>query len=226
MATLQEQVEQSVLKYTENADKIHKFVNGTDTETIDTTNGPKPSIAKISKNASDTINSQMTELNNKVQQAENAKTAAENAKEETQNLANNAVINTNQTLNIFKENELKVLNDKLSANSSRLVEISNQFDNLINSFDSNKNTIGFQKLPGGLIYQWGKSPSRVSRHEITYPTTFPNKVFSVVAIVQGEKTNVSLDSSDNALKNNEFLCYTTNNGQDRNAYIRWIAIGY
>lgn len=42
-------------------------------------------------------------------------------------------------------------------------------------------TNGFQKIPGGFILQWG-SASVTSGGTITFPTTFPNSVHSIVAV--------------------------------------------
>lgn len=45
---------------------------------------------------------------------------------------------------------------------------------------------GYQKLPGGLIIQWGQIASGGSGNSdsVTYPIAFPNAVFSVTATVQ------------------------------------------
>ena len=79
MATLQEQVEQSVQKYNENAEKVHKFINGTDSETIESTSGNKPTIAKIVKDTEDSIASKMTTINTKVEEVNSAKTSVEDS---------------------------------------------------------------------------------------------------------------------------------------------------
>ena len=82
---------------------------------------------------------------------------------------------------------------------------------------------GYQKLPGGLIIQWGFAPITASGVPVTiFPITFSNACFSVVAtpdptinsiaspIVYGfTKTSFRLDAID---------------GSTGNAH--WIAIGY
>ena len=41
-------------------------------------------------------------------------------------------------------------------------------------------TAGFQKMPGGLIMQWGRAVIAVSGTTVTFPTPFPNNTFAVV----------------------------------------------
>jgi len=68
MATLQEQLEQSVGKFNENAGKVHAFINGTDVEIIESTSGNKPTIAKIVKDTETTLATSMMELTTKALQ--------------------------------------------------------------------------------------------------------------------------------------------------------------
>jgi hypothetical protein len=59
---------------------------------------------------------------------------------------------------------------------------------------------GYQKLPGGLIMQWGKQPGNIiSAATTTFPIPFPNAVFSITAtgLSDGSTTysnNINIDS--------------------------------
>ena len=46
-------------------------------------------------------------------------------------------------------------------------------------------TSGYQKLPGGLILQWGVVTGSAADQSVTFPTTFPNACFFVVGSTNG-----------------------------------------
>jgi hypothetical protein len=46
-------------------------------------------------------------------------------------------------------------------------------------FDRSLSTNGYQKLPGGLILQWGKAVTGGGGAVVTFPITFPNALFTV-----------------------------------------------
>lgn len=50
-----------------------------------------------------------------------------------------------------------------------------------NQFDALLGGNGYQKLPSGLIMQWGSISTSATSGTVTFPTTFPNACFSVVA---------------------------------------------
>ncbi|MCP4355799.1 MAG: hypothetical protein GY793_09270 [Proteobacteria bacterium] len=80
MATLQEQLEQSVGKFNQNADKVDAFINGTDVETITSATGEKPTIAKIVKDTETTLDNSMSDLTSKAAQVSEDKVIVENIK--------------------------------------------------------------------------------------------------------------------------------------------------
>lgn len=98
-----------------------------------------------------------------------------------------------------------------------------------------KAQIGYQRLPGGLILQWGRlsSPSNEnSPITVTFPLAFPANCFNVITTVEGINSN----------GNDAFEAYVVNDSVNVNNfivrfgaagtswpgpnYIRWIAIGY
>jgi len=73
MATIQEQLENAVAIYNKCAGKVNKFINGGDTETIESESGNKPTLAKIAKDAKDTVDSSIISLTEKAKQVANDK---------------------------------------------------------------------------------------------------------------------------------------------------------
>ncbi|EFB2772287.1 phage tail protein [Escherichia coli] len=49
------------------------------------------------------------------------------------------------------------------------------------AFVSSLSSTGFQKLPSGLIIQWG-IVSGASNYTVTYPVTFPNRSLALLAV--------------------------------------------
>ncbi|EEW1931076.1 phage tail protein [Escherichia coli] len=49
------------------------------------------------------------------------------------------------------------------------------------AFASSLSSTGFQKLPSGLIIQWG-IVSGASNYTVTYPVTFPNRSLALLAV--------------------------------------------
>lgn len=96
----------------------------------------------------------------------------------------------------------------------------------LSAFDRSLATNGYQKLPGGLIMQWGISASVASDSSttVTYPIAFPTAVGSVqvtgnsgiVLSGQGVQTVSSVGTSN----------FVINNGQDAAMAFYWFAIGY
>lgn len=77
-------------------------------------------------------------------------------------------------------------------------------------------TNGYQKLPGGVIIQWGSAPWNTT---VSFPITFPNAVWSVTFGSQGADGIPRLS----ALTTSSFF-YDSARSTGTNAY--WIAIGY
>lgn len=70
---------------------------------------------------------------------------------------------------------------------------------------------GYQKLPGGLIMQWGSISTSATSGTVTFPTTFPNACFSVVA------HDYATSASDNSI---------VRFNSPTNTYVSWLAQTY
>jgi hypothetical protein len=77
---------------------------------------------------------------------------------------------------------------------------------------------GYQKLPGGLIIQWGQNGAV---QNVTFPITFPNACLTVVATMYGS-------SSAQQINEQSTVNYTTTGFQYTSFgwSKRWFAIGY
>ncbi len=89
---------------------------------------------------------------------------------------------------------------------------------------------GYQKLPSGLIIQWGvrSCPFNTSNtaNAVTLPIAFPNAALSIVTnINHTTPVNISMNSITDAITTSSFTIRTySNNTFTANVY--WIAIGY
>ena len=91
-------------------------------------------------------------------------------------------------------------------------------------FTASKAGNGYQKLPSGLIIQWGVGHSQHDNgYTNTFPITFPNACFSVTANHVGGAGNTNV-TCNNATTSN-FISYTEY-GTTTNITIYYIAIGY
>lgn len=88
MATIQEQLENAVAIYNKCADRVNKFINGGDTETVESETGNKPTIAKIVKDTQDLIAETMIGINEKSQQVTINLSTVFQLKQETEDLRN------------------------------------------------------------------------------------------------------------------------------------------
>lgn len=85
---------------------------------------------------------------------------------------------------------------------------------------------GYQKLPGGLIIQWGTTASipNASTGTTNFPIAFPNAGFSVVAHVTGIGSGTATASENIATFNTtQFTIFNPTGGPNT---WRWIAFGY
>ena len=98
---------------------------------------------------------------------------------------------------------------------------------MINDFGNSLASNGYQKLPGGLILQWGfgwiLGPTAGS---VTFPLTFPNGLFGVTAAycdsgAQGAPVGIIWIYD---ISNTGFNIDSSSNSDARNAF--WIATGY
>jgi hypothetical protein len=80
-------------------------------------------------------------------------------------------------------------------------------------FAASKTAEGYQKLPSGLIIQWGQVGSIAGNGNatMTYPMAFPNACFSVVAIAGANNIGQPAISGVNASISNKtgFIAYNT-----------------
>jgi uncharacterized protein YvpB len=90
--------------------------------------------------------------------------------------------------------------------------------------NQSKSTSGFQKLPGGLVLQWGEITSNTdNRQTFTFPVAFPSAcVFvSVVRIIGGGTANIyAIDYTTSTFD------ITRNDSFDGSFQLKYFAIGY
>ena len=93
-------------------------------------------------------------------------------------------------------------------------------------FASSVTSNGYQKLPTGLIIQWGISAliSPTGTVTVTFPITFPNDTFSITLGRATDSSNAQRADLINFYSRSGF---SVNNGSPAsNATFNWIAIGY
>lgn len=78
---------------------------------------------------------------------------------------------------------------------------------------------GYQKLPGGLIIQWGTAPPSTGT-TVSFPIAFPNAVLQAVATSTASASNSMAVVT--ALTTSQITLYNNNNG----GMVRWVAFGY
>lgn len=78
---------------------------------------------------------------------------------------------------------------------------------------------GYQKLPSGLIIQWGTAPQSIGA-TVSFPIAFPNAVLQAVATSTASASNSMAVVT--ALTTSQITLYNNNNG----GTVRWVAFGY
>jgi hypothetical protein len=115
-----------------------------------------------------------------------------------------------------------ILNDVSSLAAANLTG-NVSFDRLASQFLSNASlaSSGYQKLPSGLIIQWGivAYPLGHTSVTVTYPITFPSSAFRTV-ISQSDGAAVIMGMSGQT--SSQFTAWTSSAGYNAN----WIAIGH
>jgi hypothetical protein len=93
-------------------------------------------------------------------------------------------------------------------------------------FDKSLSANGYQKLPGGLIIQWGESGSVANDSSIavTLPISFPSACVSVQ--ITGNKVLATTGAGIQTVQSLSTTGFQINNGQDTAMTFYWIAIGY
>lgn len=152
---------------------------------------------------------------------------------------NNKQLNTDITLNAddinalpaIKTNKIEsIYNVNDFVNFKQRPTVDNHDVITIDLFARILNEYGYQKLPSGLIIQWGGSGAFGER-VCTYPISFPNK--HLVSFATSNDVGGSFVSVDtnriNDTKNHIYLCPYASSGvkiTDRTIFIHWFAIGY
>jgi hypothetical protein len=122
----------------------------------------------------------------------------------------------NGTMKLSRGNAGSGTQDILTVNSLGEVD----FPQMVRSLAAD----GYQKLPGGLIVQWGVSASVTATSQtVTLPITFPNVFASVVAQDQASGTSTVNMRAVNIINTSSFELW---NATSTFIQSHWIAIGY
>ena len=109
----------------------------------------------------------------------------------------------------------------LTYNGSTNTWVASATPSVINSFTGSNQllaTSGYQRLPGGLILQWGLATNGT----ITFPIAFPNACFMAVAS-KNSSTSYDTVACNTFTKTTFILSFYPNGSQNNNP---WLAIGY
>ncbi len=83
---------------------------------------------------------------------------------------------------------------------------------------------GYQKLPGGLIIQWGEAYTADGLSAVvTYPITFPNGVFSIVG---ADIATTSATTQAHGFEKISTSQFKTWNASSAGTAVFWVAFGY
>jgi len=93
-----------------------------------------------------------------------------------------------------------------------------------NLFLANKTGYGYQKLPSGLIIQWGNNDTSAGSVTATFPIPFPTAVFQVVAVCAITAATIAVVADQT--QNNCTLYSHNGAGTAVSTPVHWIAIGY
>ncbi|XUV82786.1 gp53-like domain-containing protein [Enterobacter sp. TMH.L2] len=104
---------------------------------------------------------------------------------------------------------------------------SNQIPDM-SSFTASRASTGWQKLPGGLIIQWGQASTDTSSLvTVAYPIPFPNSIFQVIgSCLDVNNANiVAINSTDGVNFNLVAWVATSGSVLRTKTPVKWIAIG-
>jgi hypothetical protein len=95
------------------------------------------------------------------------------------------------------------------------------------TFATSQETNGYQKLPGGLIMQWGTTdvipgPGTL---DITFPIVFPTSCVNVQITIK-DSSNDTSSTGIAAARSVTATGFTLRNGEDPDMVFNWLAIGY
>lgn len=121
------------------------------------------------------------------------------------------------------------LNNTLTSTSTSEAATANTVkllnDRFVNDFLSLKSENGYQKLPDGLIIQWGLSTGASSR-TVTFPIAFPNECLNVSGNVYASIGTFQTCSCRNATNQNFGIQTGDVNNVGQANPVKWTAIGY
>lgn len=84
---------------------------------------------------------------------------------------------------------------------------------------------GWQKLPSGLIIQWGSSSvSATSTKTVTFPITFPSACFSILNGVNGGGESYTSTVKMKTITTANFVIDNSNSGAASTVY--WFSVGF
>ncbi|MDP1655724.1 MAG: hypothetical protein Q8K91_12790 [Hylemonella sp.] len=97
--------------------------------------------------------------------------------------------------------------------------------------NQSKATSGYQKLPGGLIIQWGYVSSQIGQASVTWPIAFPNALFTAVSNVadsSGSLINIMTKyvPAASGLTSGTFMLQQSVSNATASGGYSWIAIGW
>ncbi|HHX3465414.1 TPA: gp53-like domain-containing protein [Enterobacter asburiae] len=98
----------------------------------------------------------------------------------------------------------------------------------MSSFTASRASTGWQKLPGGLIIQWGQAATNTSSlATVAYPIPFPNNVFQVIgSCLDVNNANIVAINSTDGINFNLVAWVATSGSVLRTTTpVKWIAIG-
>ena len=98
----------------------------------------------------------------------------------------------------------------------------------MSSFTASRASTGWQKLPGGLIIQWGQAATNTSSlATVAYPIPFPNNVFQVIGscLDVNNADIVAINSTDGINFNLVAWVATSGSVLRTTTPVKWIAIG-
>lgn len=95
------------------------------------------------------------------------------------------------------------------------------------SFSNSLSSSGYQKLPGGLIIQWGAASTGSTGATVTLPTAFNSWIGGCVGCESGDDTSIKVVSViPKTLSTIKVSGRVTGASTLANTSVRWIAIGY
>lgn len=155
-------------------------------------------------------------------------------------------INETDVLNVkiqdveFAKGEFSTLEGRLDDVDNRVNNNSIEINSVKESFSGFVGESGYQKMPNGLIIQWGHvkglniKDGRVVDAHIAFPIEFPNAIFTFIPSVDtvdsnnywASRFNIIGKTNNNRVKGWVYACNWTGINEGTTMDINYIAIGY